>query len=115
MSKVIPFKHKEPPPPAGGGPDNGRDRASIINEDHPQYAQGVAQCLLCKHEWDAEIETGITYFECPVCSSEKGHFVGPCGPPDDVGVYVCNCGNSLFVLTDIGHMCPNCGIYNHYE
>jgi hypothetical protein len=70
---------------------------------------GKAKCLSCKHEWMAEVPTGIEWLECPECSLMKGKFIYINGREDPH--WVCICENDLFKINTEGVYCPNCGIW----
>lgn len=84
-------------------------------EPAEQTAQGEAFCIQCDHRWQAVAPTGVVDLECPNCKTMKGHFTYLCMPEEGTEVRECDCGNQFFILTRIGHMCPNCGIYQSYD
>jgi hypothetical protein len=79
-----------------------------------QWGTGEAFCIGCKHTWVAVAPTGTVDLECPKCKCEKGRWKFLFYPNEGQLIRVCNCGNQLFFLTPEGHMCANCGIYQHY-
>lgn len=80
-----------------------------------QELEGDAFCLQCRHEWVAVAPSGVVWLRCPECLTEKGLFRYKCAPPDTTPTWVCDCGNELFYLTPVGHLCANCGSYNSYD
>lgn len=78
--------------------------------DRTPHSSGEARCLQCGHEWVAIAPAGTVWLECPECKTDKGAFVGNCYPKDGI-IWVCNCGNELFLLTPDGELCPMCGVY----
>ena len=78
-------------------------------EDNEPHNRGLARCLDCKHEWEAIAHCDVVWLECPKCSLEKGHFIGPHTLPEGSMKWVCNCGNDLFQITREGCFCQNCG------
>lgn len=77
-------------------------------------SEGRAFCFRCRYEWDAIAGVGVVDLECPKCGTMKGRFRFECQPPEGRLVRVCACGNKYFYLTQEGHMCVNCGIYQSY-
>lgn len=73
--------------------------------------EGPVRCMACRHEWRAVSPPGeFNGFECPACHAYKGAYIGMMAPADH-RVWVCACGNDLFVLTPTGApLCPNCGL-----
>ncbi len=82
-----------------------------------QHRTGKAICTACEREWAAVAPTGTVWLECPSCHAEKGIFKYPALPEGLEGLLVrqCHCGNQLFYLTEEGHCCPNCGVYQRYD
>lgn len=74
------------------------------------HMTGEAVCLQCKHEWQAVTPIGITEFECPNCSVMKGVFKYNCQPDGEKKIFMCNCGNTYFVVTENSHLCALCGV-----
>lgn len=79
------------------------------------HVTGEAFCLQCDHWWVAVAEVGTTRLECPECHAMKGLFAFECVPAEGTLVRECDCGNQLFYLTQEGHLCPNCGVYQQYD
>jgi Zn finger protein HypA/HybF involved in hydrogenase expression len=79
--------------------------------DRTPHSTGPARCLQCQHEWTATAPAGTNWLECPECKTEKGTFIGNCYPHDGL-VWVCECGNELFLITPEGELCPMCGAYS---
>ena len=77
--------------------------------------EGSAFCLQCAHTWTAIAPSGTVRLECPECHTEKGLFKFDCVPPEGTQIWVCNCGNDLFFITPVGHLCPNCGNYVSFD
>lgn len=80
-----------------------------------QHGQGEAFCLNCNHTWQAVAPTGTINLECPKCLTLKGLWKFPFAPKSGTLVRECICGNQLFYMTLVGHMCANCGIYQSYD
>lgn len=78
------------------------------------FVEGEAFCIACDHVWEAIAEVGTYRLECPQCHAIKGTWRYECVPSDAL-VQECACGNQLFYLTEQGHLCPNCGIYQRYD
>ena len=78
-----------------------------VNFTPGEHGQGPARCLGCRHEWQAVVPVGTTQLDCPACSASKGVLLGEYAP--DVA-YACDCGCTLFYITDAGTLCPNCGL-----
>lgn len=91
-----------------------RMSAKVINlDEHRPHMTGRARCIGCKHEWVSVGPVGVTTFECPNCSAMKGIYVNLCYPSDDskVLIFVCECGNDLFICRGDGYkQCVNCGL-----
>jgi DNA-directed RNA polymerase subunit RPC12/RpoP len=95
------------------------DEPNIISlckarEERNPHLSGPARCLSCKHEWIlvAPVGTANDYYECPQCHRETGIMTGACGPPGDVSIWACGCGNDLFYLTEhLQAVCPSCGSF----
>lgn len=87
--------------------------AHPLDEEAVQHGQGTALCIACRHEWQAVVPTGTTEFECPACGTMKGKWKFEFRP--EAPVWTCNCGNDIFYMTELGHMCANCGIYQRYD
>ncbi len=97
-AEILPFARPKPPEP----------------EEPPiQHGSGEAFCLSCKHVWHAIAPTGCEAFECPACSRVCGHWKFEFAPVGEE-VRICCCGNHLFYLTRVGHMCASCGTYQAY-
>lgn len=79
-------------------------------EERTPHGTGAARCLQCGHEWLATAPAGVVWLECPECHTDKGTFKGNCYPHDGL-IWVCNCGNELFLITPDGELCPICGVY----
>ena len=79
-----------------------------------QHGQGESFCLQCGHTWQAVVPTGVTRFECPECRTMKGLMRFEFRPAEGQLVWECRCGNRLFYMTQDGHLCANCGIYQSY-
>ena len=79
--------------------------------DEP-HLSGLAQCISCKHRWQAVALVGTKELECPECGLNKGRFRNVCMPPQDEQIWVCDCGCELFVVSKKnGYMCVECGLY----
>lgn len=72
-----------------------------------RHLEGPAKCIGCQHTWQADVEAGTIWIECPSCGLEKGVFAVPFIGPSTLRV--CNCGNDLFYVGLDGHFCANCG------
>ena len=88
--------------------------AAKVSESVEQHGCGEAFCIACNHTWQAVVPTGTTIFECPSCHTMKGRYRFEFMPKSGDLVRECNCGNQLFYLTTLGHMCANCGTYQEY-
>lgn len=71
------------------------------------HREGPAKCLTCEHTWHAVAPVGVVWFECPCCHLEHGKFEGACIPAG--ACWHCDCGNSVFYITEDGFECPMCG------
>lgn len=83
------------------------DLGAVRAERQP-HLSGRAQCVGCKHEWQAVAPIGTETLECPACGLRKGMFANPVM----VGTHVweCHCGNDLFRISGGGEVyCVNCG------
>lgn len=83
-------------------------------DETAHHGLGQAFCMACQHEWEAVVPMGTTDLECPGCHTMKGRLRFEYYPPEGEKIRVCNCGNSYFYLTEVGHLCANCGIYQTY-
>jgi hypothetical protein len=79
---------------------------------HP-HATGEAFCMRCDHKWTAVAPVGTTVLECPDCKAMAGQFKFLCAP--SANVRTCECGNQFFYITQEGHFCPNCGVWQLYD
>lgn len=104
-ARVVTFmpKPKDPEPPKSG---------SLV-EGH-NWLTGPATCLACEHKFIAVAPVGEAFIECPSCGTKKATFSEAFYPAQDTNIRFCNCGNHLFILTEIGHLCPMCGTYQRY-
>lgn len=87
----------------------------LSSRRHVQHGEGDAFCIQCGHEWIAVSPTGTTQLECPECHTLKGLYRFPFNFEEGTLVRECNCGNRLFYLSQNGHLCANCGIYQRYD
>lgn len=83
-------------------------------QKHDPHGTGEAFCIHCGHTWTAVAPVGVVDLECPVCQTMKGKWRFEFQPARGTMVRECNCGNQLFYLTEEGHLCANCGIYQGY-
>lgn len=83
--------------------------------DRSGFMTGEAFCLHCGHRWVAVVPQGADWLECPECGTEKGLLRFHAELPEGALMRVCECGNSLFYITQEAHLCPNCGLYQRYE
>ena len=74
------------------------------------HLAGEAFCLDCHHVWQAVAPIGTVTLECPACSANKGTFRNQCRPEEGALIYMCACGNDLFVITKNNVMCARCGV-----
>jgi Zn finger protein HypA/HybF involved in hydrogenase expression len=79
------------------------------------HTSGEAICLHCRHTWQAVAPVAVFDLECPECRTMQGvwnyHLM-----PANGDVFVCNCGNNLFILQSNGRkMCPACGTYSDWN
>jgi len=80
----------------------------VVNlDDYRPHLSGAAICLACKYEWWVVAPVGTVFFECPRCECFKGTFQNPV--ERDCPHWQCECGNSLFYVTEWGYYCPMCG------
>ena len=86
-----------------------------IREENLPHGSGEAFCMQCGHDWVAVAPVGTKQLECPNCKTMKGLFKWPFAPNPEMLVRNCDCGNQYFWLTQEGHMCPNCGLYQTYD
>lgn len=89
------------------------DFATAKAEREP-FMTGEAFCTHCKHIWTASSPLGATALECPKCGTMKGvyrHGVMPAGG----ALFVCKCGNDLFIVQPHRIMCCSCGIVTTWE
>jgi len=76
---------------------------------------GVWDCTQCQAQWEKDITLpwGTTLRDhrevCPDCGCRTGSIKGEFIPEDPV--WVCDCGNTLFYITQGGMFCPGCGGY----
>lgn len=96
--------------PAGEVPQ-GLDDPLNLPEDYDPCCTGPAHCMQCKHTWTAVAPVGEPWLTCPACGSGKGMLTYPAYPPEVDVMWVCECDNTLFMLTERGWLCPNCGTY----
>ncbi len=80
-----------------------------------QCGSGEAFCIGCNHKWVAVVPTGVTEFECPKCHTMKGKWKFEFYPEAGTLLSTCRCGNQLYYMTKVGHMCANCGRYQEYS
>lgn len=112
-AKVLNFPTRRPARvgdtlPAGETPQDLGDPLDMP-DTHEPCITGPAHCMQCQHEWVQVAPSGTTWFLCPGCGAEKGLLKYPVLP--DEPQWVCDCGNTLFSLTERGWLCPNCGVY----
>ena len=76
---------------------------------------GPAKCMACGYEYVAVSPVGVAVMECPECHCHRATWKGLAVPSNDKKVWVCNCGNDLFMIVDDGGiMCAVCGLYQKY-
>lgn len=83
---------------------------NVINlDDHRKtpHLRGNAQCLHCKHRWEAVAPVGVLILKCPNCELEKGVYA--CLVMPDVHWRCGSCGNVFFAITPTAAMCAMCG------
>jgi hypothetical protein len=76
------------------------------------HTEGPARCLLCGHTWRAVCPSGVIFFECPQCETMHGTFHYTV--LNDAAHWHCQCGGSLFHITQKGVYCPICGGYQDF-
>lgn len=91
---------------------------SVVEFKRPEktepHGEGPAFCIACEHEWQAVAPAGTVELECPECQTMKGRFRRIFGTYESESVWTCNCGNDLFRVTETGHLCVNCGIFQRF-
>lgn len=84
---------------------------NVINLNPSVPASVKCTCLNCAHCFETKIEPGeLDGVTCPVCNTAKTVPFTLVAPPDDIEVYICECGNDLF--RDLGEgtlQCAKCG------
>jgi exosome complex RNA-binding protein Csl4 len=83
----------------------------IEPEEIEKHGTGIAFCIMCKHEWTTAAPLGDILLECPKCGAMKGRWKYAYEPEF---MWECNCGNTLFYISQEGVMCPNCGTYQSF-
>lgn len=83
-------------------------------QDREPHTSGEAVCVFCQHKWQAVAPVGTTDLECPECQRNGGvwlfHFM-----PAEGDMFVCNCGNFLFILQSTGRkLCVGCGVFSDW-
>jgi hypothetical protein len=72
------------------------------------HLEGPAQCVGCRHEWQAVAPVGVEHLECPACGLHKGLWAKPVQRGEQI--WRCNCGGELFrIAPHVGPYCANCG------
>lgn len=90
--------------------------AEVTNlDDYRPHGAGEAKCLACGYEWVAVAPTGTLQLECSECGLMKGVFKGLYYPSKDDEIWVCNCGNDLFVIAKRGIICTKCGTWQVFD
>jgi hypothetical protein len=90
---VVEFHRPDPPP----------------DEDEPEYQDGTARCLACKHAWRARAPVGTWQFECPACGCHKGVWAGFVDGAEGDSYWRCNCGGDIYRISPKGIFCIICG------
>jgi hypothetical protein len=76
--------------------------------DRSPHLSGRAECIGCRHSWEAVAPLGTVQLECPACGLPKGAWA--CEVVRDDQVWECNCGGQLFrIAKHCGPYCANCG------
>lgn len=83
-----------------------------VRRDKEPHLSGRAMCLNCGHDWQAVAPIGTTRLECPECGLHKGAFRGTM-EPESGAIWVCACGNDLFIVQSHRVMCAACGETGH--
>lgn len=81
-------------------------------QEKSAHLAGPAMCLGCKHTWAAVAPIGTTRLECPDCGTHKGVFRGTM-EPENSEIWVCVCGNDVFIVQQHQILCPTCGTAAH--
>lgn len=79
--------------------------------DSHGWQTGVAICAACRYEWVAVAPVGETLIQCPNCCTEKGR-IKYAHSADTA--WKCSCECDLFMITDMGTLCINCGKYQKF-
>ena len=79
-----------------------------VREERSPHARGTAQCLDCKHQWEAVAPLGTYWLQCPGCGLIRGKYLYTFDFVDQLH-WVCACGNDLFYMLNDACYCPNCG------
>lgn len=83
------------------------DLGAVRAERQP-HLTGRAQCVGCRHEWQAVAPVGTEALECPSCGLDKGRFAEPVMAGKTT--WHCHCGNDLFRICEPAEVyCVNCG------
>ncbi len=80
-------------------------------EEREPYMVGQAQCLACKHIWEARVQVGVYILECPECGLEKATMRGLVQPGEGESRWVCYCECDLFYIPSDCNIptCVMCG------
>ena len=72
------------------------------------HLQGPAQCLHCKHVWEAVAPAGEVCLECPACGLQRGtwNLVVHALTREH---WACRCDCVVFAITPTGALCCKCG------
>lgn len=87
-----------------------------LERDSP-HNHASMKCMSCGHKWEAVSPSPcpMVYFECPECGCDGGMKQGMCEPESHNGVWVCNCGCSVFeIYRGAGAFCINCGTVQNW-
>lgn len=80
----------------------------MVSLKQEPMATGPAVCLRCRHRWEVTAPVGVTQFDCPECSLQKGVRAGLCEKREPH--WTCLCGSQYFHITADGAYCPACGL-----
>ena len=80
----------------------------LSNDNDSSWSTGEAKCLCCGHECVIAYPTGLVWFECPKCGTEKMTTKYTIEPSNALQ-WMCNCGSGLFYITSLAIRCKICG------
>lgn len=87
-------------------------RAEREEEAVPHFC-GMARCLACGFRWVAVALIGTVLLTCPGCACDRGVLEVWVSRAD--AHWHCLCGNCLFLVSEDGSYCPNCGTLQSFD